>query len=237
MSRTVIRSRNIWEQLPPLLSAYRSSSAHTFESPVAFQLGTLLKELLGRVLRSVSGCPLTWTISFVSAGLFPGAQGPAAFTRNKDKPRGLPANSALWAFPSAVVPPSAGRAPGTFPRGGPGAPRSFVPLVELRGSAVTPWGGGEGSADTEPRLQRGPGDLSPDGSAGSGASGEHPGLARGTPERGETPRSQVKGGLGRSRAGQGRAGPPAPLCGLSAGKAAEGWAVGRTGGKIKIFIL
>lgn len=64
VSGTVIRSRNIWEQLPPLLSTYRSSSTGTFESPVAFQLGILLKELLRHVLRSVSGCPVTWSISF-----------------------------------------------------------------------------------------------------------------------------------------------------------------------------
>lgn len=64
-----------------------------------------------------------------------------------------------------------------------------MPLVELRGSAVIPWGGGEGSADTEPRLQRDRGNLSPDGTAGSGASGEHPGPARGTSEREETPGS------------------------------------------------
>lgn len=85
VSETVIRSRNTWEKLPPLLSAYTSSSTHIFESPVAFQLGILLKESLSDVLREVSGCPVTWSISFVSAGLFPGspgAQGPPPFTRN-----------------------------------------------------------------------------------------------------------------------------------------------------------
>lgn len=85
VSETVIRSRNTWEQLPPLLSAYTSSSTHTFESPVAFQLGILLKESLSDILREVSGCPVTWSISFVSAGLLPGspgAQGPPPFTKN-----------------------------------------------------------------------------------------------------------------------------------------------------------
>jgi len=48
---------------------------HAFESPVAFLLGILLKELLSDALCEVSNCPVTWSISFVSTALFPGSPG------------------------------------------------------------------------------------------------------------------------------------------------------------------
>lgn len=46
----VMRSRNIWEQSLPSLSKRLNGDARTFESPVAFLFGILLKELLSDVL-------------------------------------------------------------------------------------------------------------------------------------------------------------------------------------------
>lgn len=97
MSETVTRSGNIREQLPPLLSAYRSSSAHTFESPVAFQLGLLLEELFIRVLRSVSGCPVIWERFLCVCW----AVSPTLHKEHgdKDKAGGLAANLGFLGFP------------------------------------------------------------------------------------------------------------------------------------------